>query len=315
MGFSLGSVVKAVTSPVSDLLNFGGKKGPQNPYSAPNLSYLLDTSKLDYLKNPSMYNFLTDTSKYDFLKNPVSAAPVKTFASTYTPPGFAKSDQLYSDLIGSTSAPSSVDQVRTELNNDQLDQTLQGIDQDTAQTVGNLKGDFLDRGLSGPGMISDIEANALAKAYGDADKTKAAARTQVGQSTLDLLKNRETAANAARTAAAGAGLSEDQLLNQIEAQGATTDVNAENTAENNAKNLTNQNALSWTSLLNSGNQNYASALQGGNDLFAQLLNARDLGAAGINSTNYNTAVGQQYQYQQPGFLDNILRNIKVGFDF
>lgn len=57
----------------------------------------------------------------------------------------------------------------------QLSETLGGIDRDTNQSVGSLKMDFADRGLSGPGVGSDIEFNELsrARAYGDRNKTTA----------------------------------------------------------------------------------------------------------------------------------------------
>lgn len=330
---ALPGVVHALSGGASDLLGFGGKSGPTNPYGAPNLAYLNDTSKLDYLKDPSMYKSLLDTSKYDFLKTPSAAAPsaagldaipgqLKTFANTYKAPGYGKSDSLYQSLIDSTSGPSSVDAVRNQLNTEQLDQLMKGLNIDTKNTVGSLKSDFADRGLGGPGMLSDIEANALTQAYGDSNRTAAEARTKLGQSQLDLLKNRETQNIAARTAAAGAAGGQDTVANQIAASGAQGDVNnfdnslletakAKIAAEDAAAGRTNQNALTYAGLLESGTKGYTDALQGGNDLFAQLLNQRDLGAAGINSTNYNTGVGQQYQYTKPGILETLLGNTKI----
>lgn len=305
------NVVSPATNVLTALTGIGGTKGPQNPYPRPDLSYLADTSKLDYLKDPTMYSSLLDTSGYDFLKNPSTAAPTKTFAGTYQAPGYGKSDSMYQSLIDSTNAPSSVDDVRQQLNSDQLNQLLAGIDTDTKNTVGSLKSDFADRGLGGPGMLSDIEANSLAQAYDDANKTKASARTTLGQSTLDLLKNRETQNIAARTAAAGAAGTQDAQANQIAATGGLADVNAYNTGQEAAAGRTNTNQLNYANLLNTDKTAYNSDVSSNNQLFAQLLNARDLGAAGINSTNYNTGTQQQYQDATPGWLDQILRNIKL----
>lgn len=330
----LSKNVSAAINPVSErvgkILGYGSKPGPQNPYPRPDLAYLGDTSKLDYLKDPSKYNYLKDATPYDFLKTPSTAntyganlpSSVKTFSDTYKAPGYSKSDSLYSDLLSSTQGPSSVDQVREQLNNEQLSQLLSGVDTDTKNSIGSLKSDFADRGLGGPGQISDIEGNALAQAYGTGDKTKAAARTALEQSSLDLQKNRENQAIAARTAAASAGQAEDTQANSIAATGAQGDVNnylqaliaqlgGQVTAGEGAANRTNTNNLSYADLLKSGNQAYAGAQQSNDALFAQLLNARDLGAAGINSSNYNTGTQQQYQYAQPGYLDSLLRNIQL----
>lgn len=315
---------------LDDLMGIGAKPGPANPYGKPDLAYLADTSNLDYLKTPTT---ALGTSGFDFLKNPSAVAPstsklsalpdaLKTFASTYKAPT-GSSGLDFNDLINNINAPSSVDQVQSQLDNDRLTQLLSGIDSDTKNTIGSLKSDFADRGLGGPGMLSDIEGNSLAQAYGDANVTKANARNTEAQGELDRLKAKETAAQGAYTTRYQNQVASDNTDKTIAAAGATNDVNSYNQSlqdslkqqlaeEDAAAGRTNTNQLDFASLLNSNNQQAATNTNSNNALFAQLLNARDLGAAGINSTNYNTAVGQQYQYAQPGFLQDLLKGFSSG---
>lgn len=301
-------VLKSYSGGLSSLLGIGGTPGPENPYGKPDLSYLNDTSKLDFLKNPDMYKSLLDTSGYDFLKK--TSAPVKSFASTYQKPT-GSSDLAFNDLMGNINAPSSVDAVNGELDNDRLKQLMEGIDIDTRNTVGSLKSDFADRGLGGPGMISDMEGNALAQAYGDANRTRAGARTELAQKELERLKAREDAARTAYGSRYSNKAAEDTQDRSIAAQGAITDIGSEEAAAN----RTNQNGLTFASLLDSGKKAYADSTGAASNLFAQLLNARDLGAAGINSTNYNNAVENQYKYAKPGILETLLGNTKINLGF
>lgn len=327
------NVTNPVSSTLSGFLGIGGTPGPANPYSKPDLAYLADTSKLDYLKTPTA---AVGTSGFDFLKNPSAVAPsssklsaipdaLKTFASTYqAPTGTSGLD--FNDLINNINAPSSVDQVQGQLDNDRLQQLLSGVDQDTANTIGSLKSDFADRGLGGPGMLSDIEGNSLAQAYGDANVTKANARNTEAQGELDRLKAKETAAQGAYSSRYQNQVSTDNTDKTIAAAGAQNDVNSYNSAtmdalkqqlaeEDAAAGRTQTGQMDYASLLNSNNQQAANNNNANSTLFAQLLNARDLGAAGINSTNYNTATQQQYQYAQPGPFKTILDNTKINLGF
>jgi len=185
-----------------------------------------------------------------------------------------------------------------------------------------LKSDFADRGLGGPGMGSDIEFNALAQAYGDGDKNKADARNTLAQGELDRLKAKEQAKQMAYGQRYATTASADANDKAIAAAGTTNDVNTYNAtsldalkaklaAEDAAAGRTQQNQLNFANLLQGGKSTAANNINSNNALFAQLLNARDLGAAGINSSNYNTAQGQKYQYAKPGILQTLLNNTSI----
>lgn len=309
---------------------FGGGSSNPNPFPPPNLDYLKDPSKLDFLKNNKTYNYLLDSKPYQSLlynkpANPYEAnlpGNAKTFSDTYTAPGYGKSDTLYQNLLDTTKGPSSVDAVREQLNNDQLQQLLSGIDTDTKNSIGSLKMDFADRGLSGPGMISDIEGNALAQAYGQGDKTKAAARTQLGQSSLDLLKNRENQNVGALTAAAGAGQAEDTQANQIAAGGAQTDVGTYSSLLGTQAGLSEQDLARqaqaqqlYYQLMSSNTQDYAGLGNTNLDLYANLLNNRDLAYATGQNAAYSNAAQLDATTRNKGIIPNILNNAQLNFGF
>lgn len=338
MGFFsdvVSNPLSVVANPLSSLttkfLSGGSKGGPPNPYSKPDLAYLADTSKLDYLKNPGAFNFLKDAKQFDFLKQPTAPNKYganlpnnyKTVASNYNAPGREGSQAIFDQLLGTIGKPSSVDQVRSQVEGQQLQDLLDSINTDTKNSVGSLKSDFADRGLGGPGMISDIEGNALAQAYATGDKTRAGARGEFLNKQLDRAKTQELSDQTARQNAyntrygSEVNAENQNIANSLDV--AKSDVGSYNqmldelfkgqiTAGEGNADRNSRNMLSYADILRSGNQSYADKLSGGNDLFAQLLNARDLGAAGINSTNYNTGVDAQYKYEKPSFLDSFIRN-------
>jgi hypothetical protein len=126
---------------------YGSKPGEANPFGVPNL---------DFLKNP-----------IDLTKN---FKPIDTTAS----------DATFKDLLTNIGGQNQND---TEaLNNLLNDINIQGNN-----TVGATKSDFLDRGLGGPGQISDIEANAIAQNRADTGRTAANARTTTVGKGLDRL--------------------------------------------------------------------------------------------------------------------------------
>lgn len=181
LGKSLKKVTKGLTSiatgGLSNILGSGGSSGPANPYGAPNLDFLKDMSLFDYLKKP-----IADKA------NPLGPT-----------------DQYFQDYLGAIEAPSSTDAVRSEVEGDLMRQLLEGIDTDTKGDVGSLKLDFADRGLAGPGQISEMEATGLAQTYGDASKRKAGVRSQYALSELDRLTKREDAKRGAYQTRYGMG--------------------------------------------------------------------------------------------------------------
>ncbi len=291
MGFgkTLKKIGKAAINPITAFQGNGASAGTPNPYGPVDLSFLNDTSKLDFLKDPN--TFKVDPSKYSFLTNPSS-----TFASTYKGPNYGRSDSIYNDLLGVVNAPSSVDQVRSGIDSETMKNLLSGIDQDTAKSVGSLKSDFLDRGLSGPGMASDIEGNALAEAYGLGDKNKSTARLDYAGKELDRLKAAEDARRAAATARYETAGAQDTQENQTRAAGAQADVAGRQARD-----------LSYADILKGGSDNSSQALQ----LLAQLINQRDLGKAGQATSLFNAGQQNQAATKTPSYLDSILRNIQV----
>ena len=149
--------------------------GTKNPFAPPDLSFL--KNKIDL------------TSGFKPIKN---------------------NDALFNDLIGNINAPSSVDQVQSQVDSDRMKQLLEGIGIDEKNVVGGTKSDFLDRGLGGPGQISDIEANALAQNRYDANRLRSGARTEFANSELGRLKAREEAARGAYGARYEAGNTANQ---------------------------------------------------------------------------------------------------------
>jgi hypothetical protein len=303
-----------------------GTPGPENPYAALPNGFLGDSRALDFLKDTSKFDFLKDNNDLNFLKSPgpsnryTSNLPssMKSFASSYVKPT-GSSDSLFQELLGQINAPSSSDDVRREVEGDRMRQLLEGTDIDTRNSIGSLKSDFADRGLSAPGVISDIEGSALAQAYGDADRTKAATRSEYALKELDRMKAKEDAVREAYGARYGAGVASDAADKSIAAQGALSDSGAYNEAllkqadlneSEIGRNMTREMTLA--SLLGDRKKSYADLLSGKDDLFAQLLNARDLGMAGINAGNFNAGEERKYKYAEPSFFDKMLDKVNFG---
>lgn len=120
-------------------------------------------------------------------------SPVGDYSNLLKPPPDlqAQSDKYFQDYLKGISAPSSVEQVQQQLEGQQLQQTLQQIDEDTARQLAKTKMDFQGRGLGGPGQFSDVEAGALGAVEAEAGKTRASARTQMEQADLARLAARE----------------------------------------------------------------------------------------------------------------------------
>lgn len=218
------------------------------------------------LPNAPDLSFLKDYSGLDFLKNPAGAG---------TP---NNTDELFQQLLGSINqfkGPSSIDDVMSSLNNDQLNQTLAGIDRDTAQASSGVRQDALDRGLGGPGLGSDIEQAGLGQVAATGAQTKASARTDLYKTNLAAQKAQE-----------------DQYRQALEgAYG--------------QQYQTGSNLYSQLLGLNNSNQQ---------DL-AGLINSRDIArATGANSA-YQTQVQGALNNYNPNVFQDILRNVKVGVNF
>ena len=186
-----------------------------------------------------LQSMLGGSSNYDFLLNPGQGGgigggsfmpgnvggPVAPSSRYNAPSGVG--DQYFQDYLKTIGAPSSVDQVQKSLETDLLNQTLQGIDEQTAQDIGSSKMDYLDRGLGGPGQISDIEANALAQIRSGGAKTKAGARTQLGMAEIGRQKAREEALRGAYGQRYAAGTAQDQAEKDLRYKLLGLDVGAE----------------------------------------------------------------------------------------
>ena len=109
------------------------------------------------------------------------------------------SDKYFQDLLASVAGPSSTEEALKLAEGQGLEQLLAEIDRGTAGDVASLRLDFLDRGIGGPGQVSDIEANAIAQLQAGGARTKSGARTSVLTNQLGRLAEREKA----RTSALG----------------------------------------------------------------------------------------------------------------
>lgn len=173
--------------PVTDeFLEFIDKPTRTNPLP---IRYL-PTEQQDWATNPALLSFLGDQ------------VPVDT----------SRADADFDALIGNINAPSSVDQVQSEIESDLMKQLLETIDRDTAGEAANLKLDFLDRGLGGPGQISDIEAIGLAQVGAEGGRKKASARSNYALAELGRVKAREEAAREAFSTRYKAGVNREQQL-------------------------------------------------------------------------------------------------------
>ena len=188
----------------SNLL-FGSNPSGKNPYQQPNL---------DFLKQPAA------TTDYSFLTNP-------DYSKT---PGLNTATSAYDTYIKDLQAPSSTDQVRQDVNNQTLQNTLADI---TRTTRGNLGTDLMSsfsKGLYDPqsGADSDIARIGQAQVAAEGGRTAANAYTTLAGQNLDLEKQRETALATALGSQASSAASKDQVDAQLYAQGLSNNTDAEN---------------------------------------------------------------------------------------
>ena len=145
------------------------------------------------------------------------------FSDLYKPPTSTVSDRYFQDYLGKIMAPSSVNQVQSEINSQTVDQLLAQIDRDTAQSLASSKLDFLDRGLGGPGQISEIEAAAAGGIRSNALTSKTNARLGFANAELMMQKAREDAERKAYETRYGVGVAADTTAADVAARGVMSD--------------------------------------------------------------------------------------------
>lgn len=126
------------------------------------ISNIFSPSRKVNLPGAPNMDWLSDYSQFDFLKKPLTEGVTDD------------RERLFQDLLGSIE--------NTPAAEAELNQTLEGIDLDTKQALSTVRQEALDRGLGGPGMLSEIEASGLGTVASDAARTKASARTKYGLS-------------------------------------------------------------------------------------------------------------------------------------
>ena len=134
-----------------------GSEGPSNAYAPPDLSYLRTAL------TPPDYSRLLNPSQY------------------------------FGEYVNKINAPSSVDAVRTEMNQEGLRNTLQGIEDDTRKGYGSRAVMDFQRGLLDPGAgaSSDIAAIGQANVANAGARRSADARLSYGLADLERLGARE----------------------------------------------------------------------------------------------------------------------------
>jgi hypothetical protein len=154
MGFSLKSVGQKLGGM---LFGSSGKTG-----GMPDIGYLRS--------GPNPYEFL------------MSSDPSKNISERY-----------FNDYTSNINAPSSVDAVRSGMNQEQLDLLLGNIQRDTNTKFGSDISSYFGRGLIDPGVgvSSDISGNALAQTAAEGARTAAGARLSYSLQDLERQAARE----------------------------------------------------------------------------------------------------------------------------
>lgn len=208
MGFGLGRTLKKAGGFASGLL-FGSGGKPTNPYVAPNVDFLRDPAP------KGDYQFLTKGFRGQ--------------DSFYQPPT-ERSGGAFQSYIGAINAPSSVDQVRSGMNTEQMNLLLDQIGRDTTQKYGSElskrfgMGDF----AAGIGPTSDIAGNSLAQVAAEGARTAAGARLNYGLADLERLGAREADARGAYGQQYEAAVGADTQMRELSARAAAGDQAAYN---------------------------------------------------------------------------------------
>lgn len=286
-----GAVKKAVKNPLTYInpLTYAGTIGlkdlgvldygasqPNNPYSPGDWNRLFDNSKFDYLKDATAKAYDPAISESNqlfdqYINSIKSQGPV--------------GESQFQDYISNINAPSSVDEARRSVENEQYQNALRDIGRQTESAIGSSKLDYQDRGLGGPGQMSDIEAVGLAQLRGQGAENEANARLSLYQQELDRLKAREEAARSAYGSRYQTGVASDMSKNQA------------------LQNAYGQKASVGTSL---------QSQKAGSDLdikkyIADLISGRETSAVAGKTGQYSDAENRKYQYQKPSYFDQFMR--------
>lgn len=210
MGSSLKKIVKPLTAiatggasllPKRLLLGSNGKSS--NPYDAPNMDFLRSESP---------------TVDYSALKSsPDLMRGFRTYKDYYNPSA-GVADSRFNQYATAIGAPSSTDQVRGELQRDQLTQRLGDIERDTRGRFGQGIYDYFGRGLFDPtsGGDSTVARTGLAQLAAEGGRTAAGAQTQLGLADIERQAAREAAMRQAYGQRYTAGESQDAATRSAE---------------------------------------------------------------------------------------------------
>lgn len=319
--------------PATGKVTYVDKVGPQGKTLTP--MYLADPGVIAPTATPS--NSLDDMV-HNLLKSMAPSASgspaakpfsfdlksmVPSFSGIYQAPT-GVSDTYFNDYINKIGAPSSVDQVQKGLDSQSLEQMLAEIQRGTDQNVGSLKMDFLDRGLGGPGQVSDIEANAIAQARTGGERNKSAARLNAYQAELARQKAREDAVNSAYGQRYTVGAAADTQGRDIAAKGAMTDeqVLSDMLGKEYAGSVTQREGMldrSSKESMNYMTQLLDYAMKSGTlsqqdaQFYAKLISDETEGAANRQSAYDRALLGTRKEDKSPmGQIGDILGLIKTG---
>lgn len=137
-----------------------------------------------------------------FLRQP---APVVNYDFLRQASNGALSPDDYASLQKTIGAPTAVDAVQDQVNNQSLQDTLGNINRDTQQKFGSSIMDSYLKGLVGGGSSSDIAGNALGQIAAEGGRTASNAYTTLAGQNVARLQAKDAAVNNAYTADRSAG--------------------------------------------------------------------------------------------------------------
>ena len=346
MGFGLRRTFKKVKNVASGLvgglLGAGGRPeqaGPANPFAPPDLDKLLSNKNLfgeggqfAFLNqtpgvNTALAGFQPGVNTALDAQIPGLTGRGATFADMFQETE-SQLDPLFQDLLGSINAPSSIEEVQRQIEEGQLEQVLDAIGREGEQELAATRGELAERGLSGPGQMSDIEANALAQIRTGTGRTKAGARTDISRAQIERLRDREKAKRDAFGRRFDIGAQREAQLLGLSGQGALTDVSnlnqllglefqgglqrdiARSGVEESGLDRSLQLALAQSGVQESG---LARDLQ--RQLAkAGILQERDITKAKTLADLFTGGASREIagrKPREPGFLENLLGNLNV----
>ena len=303
-----GNIYSMITG--KSILDIGKSEGPQNPYAPPDPSGLQKTD----VKNPYMDSIMKDLtgaksgSFYDYYKAPETTA--KGYMDYYKAPT-ETAGGYFDQYIQNINAPSSVDEVRREVEGQRYQDTLRDIGRATDIGMGRGVKGYLGRGLAGDGADSDITRIGLAQIAGQGQEAGARATLDYRGKELDRVGAREEAARGAYGERYRAGVATDSQMRQIAAQAAAGDQNAALQVDSQMRELAARAA--------EGDKNAADELArwkiqmqgtlGENQANRNL--SRDTSYYDLLANLYTGGANRQQAGEKGGYLDSMLRNINL----